>query len=465
VVCKVADVGSALIYLRISQDRAGQQAGVERQREACLQRCNERGWPVFAVEQDNDISAAGKRKRPGFEAMLKAIGAGTVAHVVAWDLSRLQRNRRDELRLYEACKATGTSLSLINGPDLDFSSATGRLVADQLGSIARYEIELKSDRQAAAQAQAARKGKRSGGRRPFGYEQDGVTVREDEAAAIREGYRALLAGESLGAIGRAWDAAGLKPEQSSEWIRSSVRLVLMNPRNAGKRAYKGEIVADAEWPAIVDPATYEAAKAVLRNPERRTRPTSARRLLSGVAVCGVCGATVHAGGSPRPGFANYRCSGALGHFARLAKPVEDYVVEHVIGRLSMPDARELMLRDGNHPDVSALRAEQNGIRERLAELVTAFTDGPVTAEQLRIGTERLRARDAEIDAQLADAGRVDILGDLVDAEDIRAVWDRLSDARKRRVVDILMKVTIYPPGRGVRTFRPETVGIEWKEAR
>lgn len=439
-----------------------------------MRRCEERGWNVVAVEEDNDISAAGKRKRPGFEAVLSAIKSGRIRYVVAWSLDRLQRNRRDELRLYEAAKAHGVTLALVNGSDLDFTTATGRLVADQLGSLARYEIELKSDRQVAAQAQAARKGRRSGGRRPFGYEQDGMTVREAEAELIRGGYKALLAGESLGAIARAWNDAGLYPDQrryaeghrgeQSEWRRDSVRVVLLNPRNVGLRAYRGEIVAEAAWPAIVDPATFEAVKAVLTNPARTGRPTSAQRLLSGVARCGICGATVHAGGTTRPGVANYRCSASTGHFARRAEPVDAYVIEHVVGRLSMPDARELTVKDG-HPDLDALRSEQHGIRERLAQLAAAFADGVLTAEQLRVGTERLRARDAEIDARLADAGRVDILGDLVDTDDVRAVWDSLSGARQRRVVDILMKVTLYPPGRGTRTFRPESVGIEWKGVR
>ncbi len=461
------------MYLRISEDRTGQQAGVERQRDACLKRCQERGWSVVAVEQDNDVTARGSRKRPGFEAMLKAIVSGQAKHVVAWDLTRLQRNRRDELRLYEACKTTGTTLVLINGPELDFSTATGRLVADNLGSLARYEIELKGDRQVAAQSQAARKGLRSGGRRPFGYERDGITVREPEAEAVRAGYRAVLAGESLGAIARSWNAAGLPPDQKkygeghkgepSEWTRSNVRIVLMNPRNAGRRAYRGEIVADAVWPAIVDAATYEAVKAILTNPERRTRPTSARRLLSGVALCSICGATVHAGGSARRGVATYRCSASLGHFARMAEPVEDYVSRLVVARLSRADAGELLVQK-DHPDLGMLRAEQSGITERLGQLAAAFADGAVTAEQLRLGTARLRARDAEIEGTLGDAGRTDALGALVRAEDVQAAWDSLSTARRRRVVDTLMRVTIHPPGRGVRTFKPETVGIEWRTA-
>jgi hypothetical protein len=61
---------------------------------------------------------------------------------------------------------------------------------------------------------------------------------------------------------------------------------------------------------------------------------------------------------------------------------------------------------------------------------------------------------------MADAGRVDVLGPLVLAGDVRAVWEALSVDRQRVVIDALMIIRIMPPGRGTRTFRPETVIIE-----
>src|SRR3954447_673131 len=102
------DALNAIAYLRISSDRTGQKAGVDRQREDCERRCRERGWDVVAVEEDNDISGSGRRKREGYESMLKRVAAGEAQVVVAWSLDRLQRNRADELRLWEVCQKTGT---------------------------------------------------------------------------------------------------------------------------------------------------------------------------------------------------------------------------------------------------------------------------------------------------------------------------------------------------------------------
>jgi len=462
----------AIVYLRISKDRSGLEAGVSRQREDCERRAGERGWTIVAEHADNDMSATSGRRRPGFEAMLDGINAGETDVLIAWALDRLQRNRRDELRLYEACKTMGASMSLVNGPDIDFKSATGRCLADNLGSLARLEVELKSDRQIRQQEQAAAAGKRVGGRRPFGYDDDGVTMREDEATAVRRGYESLLAGVPLAAIAREWNAAGLRsgqvkwrPDskgQPSEWHPDTVRMVLKNPRNAGKRAYKGVIVADAVWPALVAEETWQAAVALMAEPSRYAGGgTHMQAMLTGIALCGVCGGKIHAGAA-RPGTRGYRCGATSGHVARMAEPIEQFVSAVVVERLSRPDAVNL-LHDEKKPDIEAMRNEAVALRSRLDSLAVDFADGSLTTSQLRAATARLRALLKVVEERMADAGRVNVLSSLLAAADVQAAWDGLSTPRRRAVVDTLMVVTIHSPGRGVRTFRPETVGIEWRK--
>ena len=463
----------AIVYLRISKDRTGLEAGVSRQREDCERRAAERGWTIVAEHADNDMSATSGRRRPGFEAMLDGINAGETDVLIAWALDRLQRNRRDELRLYESCKTMGASMSLVNGPDIDFKSATGRYLADNLGSLARLEVELKSDRQIRQQEQAAAAGKRVGGRRPFGYDDDGVTVREDEATAVRRGYESLLAGVPLAAIAREWNAAGLRsgqvkwrPDskgQPSEWHPDTVRMVLKNPRNAGKRAYKGVIVADAVWPALVAEQTWQAAVSLMAEPSRYAGGgTHMQAMLTGIALCGVCGGKIHAGAA-RPGMRGYRCGATSGHVARMAEPIEHFVSAVVVERLSRRDAANLV-HDEKKPDIEAMRNEAVALRSRLDSLAVDFADGSLTPSQLRAATTRLRGLLKVVEERMADAGRVNVLSSLLAAADVQAAWDGLSTPRRRAVVDTLMVVTIHSPGRGVRTFRPETVGIEWRQA-
>src|SRR5664279_47574 len=94
----------AVVYTRISSDRSGAGEGVARQRADAEDLAERRGWTVSRVHEDNDVSASGKRVRPQFEEMLKAVSEGGVSAIVAWNLDRLTRNRRDTVRLIELCQ-------------------------------------------------------------------------------------------------------------------------------------------------------------------------------------------------------------------------------------------------------------------------------------------------------------------------------------------------------------------------
>lgn len=453
----------AALYFRQSLDV---QEGIDRQRERCTALAAAKGWDVVGEYEDNDTSASKARGSGTAWARLVAdANDGKFDVVIAVDLDRLLRTINDLVTLTE----TGAKVLTVDG-EIDLTTADGEFRATMLAGIARFEARRKGERQKRATLQAAEKGRRTGGRRPFGYEADGVTLRPDEAKAVESGFLEFLSGVPLAAVARGWNRAGHVTGQKryseahkgepSPWQAYSVRMVFQNPRYMGKRAHLGEIVADAEWPAIVDESTWQAVNAILRNPARRSSPNRGRYLLSGLAVCGVCGSPVHAGGNARQGVPGYRCSAAAGHFSRRSKPVEDYVQAVMVSRLSRPDARELTI-DHTKPDSSALRQEAIGIRERLDTLAVDFADGSLTASQLRAATGRLRARLTELEASLADAGRVDVLGPLVNAGDVRAAWEELSIARKRAVISTLATVTLHPVGRGVRNFNPETVGIDW----
>ena len=52
----------------------------------------------------------------------------------------------------------------------------------------------------------------------------------------------------------------------------AVRAILLRPANAGLSTYKGQIVGTGDWPAITDPDTYAAVKALLTDPSRKRGP-------------------------------------------------------------------------------------------------------------------------------------------------------------------------------------------------
>jgi hypothetical protein len=189
------------------------------------------------------------------------------------------------------------------------SPASGpRLFARILGNVVAYEGEHKARRQRLGNAQRAKAGlPLMSGHRPFGYDDDRVTVRAEEAALVKEGYRQLLAGSSLRAIAADWNSAGLTSSRGRPWRPDSVRYLLNNPRYAGRRSYHGDDLAEGTWPAVVDVTTWQSAVALLSDPGRRTMPGNSRKfLLSGLSVCH-CGAKVSTGRT-QSGTRTYQCS-------------------------------------------------------------------------------------------------------------------------------------------------------------
>jgi site-specific DNA recombinase len=459
----------AAVYLRQSQDRDGNGFGVDRQREDVHRLIKSRGWTVAAEFVDNDVSALSRKPRPEFVKMMAGVDAGEFDVIVARHMDRLLRRLAEFESVLERCQRTKTAI-VTAADGVDTSTDGGRLVARILSSVAQGEVERKSARQRSAAVQAAQQGRWIGGRRAFGYETDGVTVREDEADLIKQGYIDVLAGESLGEIARRWNSTGLVTGQGKPFGRGAVKDVLTNPRNAGLRRYRAQedrpsirqnpelgITGAAEWPALVDEPTWRAAVRTLSDPGRRTGVPGSKGLLTGLALCGVCEETVHRGAATRRS-KTYRCSSGA-HVARAADPVDEYVTELTIARLTQPDAADLWTAE--LPDASELMAEADTLRRRRDDIAADYGDGVMTREQFRTANTRVQDRLAEIEAQIAAAGTASPLA-IVATEDVRGTWQGLSVAQQRNIIAALMTPVLHLPGRGTRTFRPETVEIRWK---
>ena len=461
----------AAIYLRQSQDRNGDGLGVDRQREDVRRLIEARGWAVAAEFVDNDVSALSRKPRPEFVKMMAGVDAGEYDVIVARHMDRLLRRLAEFESVLERCQASKTAIVTV-ADGVDTSTDGGRLVARILSSVAQGEVERKSARQRSAAIQAAQQGRWVGGRRAFGFEADGVTVREDEAALIKQGYADVLAGESLAEVARRWNAAGSITSRGREWKRHAVKDVLTNPRHAGLRRYRAQedrrairqnpelgITGAAEWSAIIDEPTWRATVRILCDPDRRRAPLSGKGLLTGLAVCGICSETVHRGGAAN-GKPMYRCSSGR-HVSRMSEPVDEYVIEVTLNRLQQPDAA--MLWSAELPDADAFMAEADTLRRRRDDIALDYADGVMDRQQFRAANERVLTRLAEVEAQIAAAGSASPLA-IVAAEDIRATWDGLSTAQRRGIIAALMTPVLHLPGRGTRTFRPETVEIRWKKS-
>ncbi len=348
------------------------------------------------------------------------------------------------------------------------------MVARQLGTIARYEVEHMVERQQRAKAQAAAQGRWKGGRRPFGFEADGVTIREPEAADIRRATDDLLAGMSVSAIARDWNDRGVTTSTGGRWKQSETRKLLARPRNAGLMEHRGEVVGRAQWQAIVPEDRWQAVRALLADPSRRTTTGNTRRWLGGSLYrCGVCDSPVRAttggGSATSKGAPAYRCRDGA-HIVRRCDQVDEFVTAVLVERLSRPDAVDLG-RPSSTVDTTALHVERLAVQARLDELVDLHGAGVITGQQLARGTTTARAQIDDLDRQLAETVIATAL-DGVAGPNAAEVWPTLDLSRQRAILDTIMTVTIQrgrrgrPPGwrPGTPYFDPRTVQINWKAA-
>ena len=461
---------NAAIYCRISQDRTGAGLGVDRQRADCIALAKKLGWEVVIVHEDNDISAYSGKPRPGYKALLADLESGRVDAVLAWHTDRLHRSPRELEGYIDLCDKRDAVTHTVKAGELDLSTASGRMVARMLGAAARHESEQKSERTRRAQQQAAEAGRWLGGGRPFGWQlrPGGRAVLDRaEARIVRKAADQLLAGVSLGSIVDALNARGATTSTGRPWNYTSMRQVLTRPRNAGLSTFGGEVVGTSAWPPILTEDTWRAVARLLGDPSRRRSSSNRLRwILSGLALC-PCGSTVRSAvvrSNPAAGTTRtvYRCrERGRGHVARSASPVDEFIGDLVVARLSEDDARELLVEDAR-PDSDALRAEAVALRARIAEAGDMFADGELNRVQLEHITARVKRQLDDVETKMTTSTRGAALIELVGAKDAGAVWAGLSKERQRAVVDALMVVTLRPSGKRGNEFDADLIRVEWR---
>ena len=241
----------------------------------------------------------------------------------------------------------------------------------------------------------------------------------------------------------------------------------MNPRNAGISIYRGREVGSGEWEPLITEDMFRAVVQLLEEPGRK--PTQGvTTMLGGLALC-QCGNYITAG-TNRHGGAVYRCNPQTRedrpgpHVQVKRADVDKAIGALVVGRLSMPDAVDLLAPKAKG-DTRALRDEAQAIRAKLARLGELYMDGKIDEADLISGRQKGNARLAAIEAELAELGHESVLAPLVAAQNVAAEWGKMATDRKRAVIGALMIVTLHPAGRGARVLDPDKViSVEWKAA-
>ncbi|MCP2328453.1 DNA invertase Pin-like site-specific DNA recombinase [Hamadaea flava] len=461
------------------------------------------GWRITRVIVENDlvrradgsvkgVSAFKRRKvklpdgrhewrtyRPGLRLSLDLLARGEHDGFIPLDLDRAFRDPRDLEDLIDVAAEYNVPVESVTG-SLRLNNDADITMARVMVAMANKASRDTSRRVSAARERQARAGEYGGGKRPYGFEEDGVTVRPDEAAVLLDcSIRVVQAADaddndertaSLRSIALDLRLRKIPTVTGAPWSSATLRQILLRPRNAGIMIFKGKEIGQAPWDPIVPLETFRAVQRILQDPNRRTNPGSPPKYLgSSLYKCGICtdakftnpvGVEVSRGGS-RP---RYRCKDST-HLVRDRTNVDKLVVSTILKRLQRKDAVDLLQPTRPDVDIPALRSEATAIRTNLKAMAADQVLGRVTREQLyaatEVGTKRLDEIDSELNAATVDSP----LKPLIGVEDIEAAWERLPLSHQRLVLDTLVTVRILPVTKRGPGFDPAAVEIKFKKHR
>lgn len=493
-------------YLRVSQDRDGKKKSTDQQHEENARAVATRGWKLHPKAYRDDGRSASRyarRAREGFRQLIDDLEMGhfDAEILVIWESSRGSRRTGEWVTLIELCEENAIRIFVTtHGRDYDPTNARDRrsLLEDAVDS--EYESAKTSER-IQRNVRAAAEAGRVHGKNLYGYQRiydprtrELLRIEEhpEQGPIVKEAAKRVLAGDSFYKIAKDFNRRGIPPRRPAfterrknlGWTPPAVKQMLGMPAYAGKRQHKGKIVSDAQWPALITSEEWDKLVLILNNPARkRSNDWPAKHLLTGIAVCDVCGAGVIVGKQnkgrkqydengeplPREHYYSYLCRGVPGkggfHTAMKEEHLDLVVVEYLMARLIRPDFLMTYGQEDGAVDTErkALVDEIDKHEKYLAEVreqAAARHDLDILFAQ----EDLIKPKIAEAQRKLNQLTSADpIVVELASSNDVHVAWDRLELADKRRILRQMMEPRIRRAAKpGARGLQPERVLPGWR---
>jgi len=459
----------AFIYNRASRDPKRRGRSTKDQSAENHAECEDQGWTVVGEFTDDNRSASrhARRTRDQFEAMAVRIRAGECDVLVTWESSRANRTMDGYVELRKLIEESGV-LWRYGGHTFDMNDRRDRREATRDAAQAEDEAEQIRERNLRTVRLNAAKG-RPHGRIPFGYmrEYDPHTgelvaqrLHPTEGPDLETAYKRYAAGESAPPIAAWLNERGHTTRTGKDWDGDALLKVFRSQTNIGKRIHQGKVIRNADWPELIDPATFWAVQAMLSTPGRNDgagRPLS--HLLSGIAVCGVCGrADLYI--LKNRGRSTYVCR-PRAHVAILETRLDAYVESALVSWLSSPAAVEAFKPADPGSSVSAILAEVDELNAELQEARLLAASRKLSAVSLAAVESGILPQIERLQDRVQRAMVPPVLRGLLGAPDADARWNALVLERRRMVLRACVAVTVSPGRRGVRRIEPGRVDLRF----
>ena len=420
-----------VIYARFSSDNQNPRSTAD-QISLCRQRAEQEGWSVVAVFEDAAISGAAgidEHQRPGLNAMLSLVEAGGIDQVLAESTDRISRHVADAHMIRERIEFAGARLFTL------FDGTVTPMIGLVKGFMdAQFRTDL-AKRVRRGQIGTVKQGRDTGGI-AYGYRQanrideKGQVIRglreidPDRAEIVRRIFTEYAAGRSPLAIasglnadripaprGKVWHASAIAGEKSHgrgmlrnetyigvltygksrQVVNPKTRRRLMRPNGPDEVVRQAvpqlRIIDDELWNTVQE----RLAATTYTRPERQRRP---KHILSGLGVCGVCGAPWVKTAGEYWGCSVFRYGQDCTNNRHVkTSRYEAWVLADLKAGLLAPEAVSAYVRE-YHRDFARRSVELGRDRQKLERqlqeaqrkmdrLLTAFSDGGSEFEEIK----------------------------------------------------------------------------------
>ncbi|MGA4290067.1 recombinase family protein [Ralstonia nicotianae] len=418
------------VYCRVSSDERLDQSfnSIDAQKEAghaFIKSQSHEGWIAVGDDYDDPGFSGGNVDRPALKRLMADIEAGRIDIVVVYKIDRLSRSLADFARMVEVFDRCRVSFSAVT-QQINSATSMGRLMLNVLLSFAQFEREVTGERIRDKIAASKAKGMWMGGRVPLGYDlQDRLLVMNDrEASLVRRIFDDFVTMRSATLMVRTYAAEGLVTKDGNAFTKQTLGKMLHNRIYLGEIVHKGKSFP-GQHEAIVTQAQWDAAHALIASDVReRTRATMDRErepiLLRGLLYASdgerlVPTYTLKKGKKYRyyaPVRQRRLGAWASRHGSLPAGPIEELVIEQIVGALSAPHVVQAVW---DH-----MRATQPNLSEPevvlpMRRLATVWQQlFPVEQCRLaRLLIERVVIADAGLEIVWRDAGWAELTGELM----------------------------------------------------
>jgi site-specific DNA recombinase len=460
----------AILYARYSTELQSS-LSIEDQLRVCSAYAERQGWTVAGQHCDAAISGA-VRDRPGLNALLAALDRGDAAVIVAESLDRLSRDQEDIAAIFKRVRYRDGAIWTLSEGEIS------ELHVGLRGTMAAMVRKDTADKVKRGLTGRALAGMNPGGM-AYGYrkvpklDERGEPVRglrtidEEQAEVIRRIFAWFAEGLSARAICGRLNAEGIPAPSGRAWRMTSIqgdpkRLngILRNELYRGRLIYNRTrrvyhpvtrrreirvnpesewIFVDAPELRIVDEALWLAAQGRIRQfaGGLKARVKRPRRLLSGKAECGVCGATWRVVQGGRWGCAAHHDGrGCTNGRTITTESFEKRVLRGLSERLLDPDLVAAYVAEwqaaraerlvASRKDHSRLERRKADAEARIRRLMESYADGRIDLDMTGELVAQAKEEKARCEAELRE----------VAAEKIVALHPGLAGQYRKRIRDL-----------------------------